>query len=497
MRQRLIICLLTALLAGPVAGLAQSVDSLADKLTSFPSRLFARIQGKTAGLDRQLTRQTEKYLERMARREQRLKKKLSRVDSAAANHLFANADGQYAAMLQKFKRDTSAAKLTSYSGEYQAYTDSLRTSLAFLQQSPQLLAAMGKNAGALQSQLQSSSGQLQQLQGKLQSTDDIKAFVQQRKDQIKEYLSRYTQLPAGLSKEYQGISQDMYYYSSQVREYKEMLNDPDKMEKQALALLSKTRAFQTFMTNNSQLASLFGLPGNAGNAGTPQALAGLQTRDQLQQMVQGQLAGGGPNALQALQDNMQSGASQLDALKDKLNKYGSDGGTIESPDFKPNNQRTKSLFKRLEWGSNLQTAQSSNFFPITTDLGFSLAYKLNNTNSVSIGASGKIGWGKDIQHIAFTWQGIGLRSGLDIKLKGSFFISGGFEYNHQTPFTNLQSVRHLDDWTKSGLIGISKTVSIKSKFFKKTKLQVLWDFLSYQQVPKTQPFVFRAGYVFN
>jgi len=47
------------------------------------------------------------------------------------------------------------------------------------------------------------------------------------------------------------------------------------------------------------------------------------------------------------------------------------------------------------------------------------------------------------------------------------------------------------------LIGISKMVSLKTKFFKKTKLQLLWDFLSGDQLPIAQPILFRVGYSFN
>jgi hypothetical protein len=54
----------------------------------------------------------------------------------------------------------------------------------------------------------------------------------------------------------------------------------------------------------------------------------------------------------------------------------------------------------------------------------------------------------------------------------------------------------LSKWQQSGLVGISKVISIKSKFFKKTKLQLLWDFLSYEQVPRTQALKFRVGYNF-
>ncbi len=59
-----------------------------------------------------------------------------------------------------------------------------------------------------------------------------------------------------------------------------------------------------------------------------------------------------------------------------------------------------------------------------------------------------------------------------------------------------QQINNLDDWQQSGLVGVSKIVSLKSKMFKKTKLQLLWDFLSYQQVPRTQALKFRLRYAF-
>jgi chromosome segregation ATPase len=254
--------------------------------TKLPSGLFGRIQDKVSGIDQRLTQQTEKYLKKMARREARIQKKLSGIDSAAAGNLFSNSSAQYAALLKKIKTDSSGK--TALKGEYQPYTDSLQTSLAFLQQNPQLLSNTGgKTPQQLQSQLQNATGELQQLQTRLGNADEIETYVSQRKQQIKECLSRYTNLPAGLSKEYQGLTQDMYYYRQQVQQYKQLLNDPDKMEKKALGLLSQTPAFQDFMKTHSQLAGLFGLPGNASNVNpsTMAALTGLQTRDQLQQTI--------------------------------------------------------------------------------------------------------------------------------------------------------------------------------------------------------------------
>jgi len=487
----------------PLASYSQQDAGVAatDKIINFPSTFFSRIQGKTADLDKQLTQQTEKYLEKMAKREERLKKKLYKVDSTAAKNLFANSGQQYAALAEKMRQDTGS-KGQSFSGEYQPYTDSLQGTLNFLQKNPQLLGASGTinpQTGTalcpqLQAQLQNSSAQLQALQAKMQDADQIKAYIQQRKQQIGDYISQHASLAGILGKQYQGYNQDVYYYSQQVRQYKEMLNNPDQLEQKALSLLNQLPAFQNFMKNNSQLAGLFNLPGNYGSA---QGLVGLQTRDQVNNLIQGQIAAGGSGGAAALQSNLQSAESQLDDYKDKLSKLGSGSGDIDMPDFKPNEQKTKTFWKRLEYGANFQTTRDNYYFPTVTDLGGSVGYKLSNSSTVGVGASYKIGWGNGIQHIALSSQGAGLRSFIDIKIKGSFSATGGLEYNYTTPFRSMQQLRQWNDWTKSGLIGVTKTVSVKSRVFKKTKVSLLWDFLSYSQIPKTQAVLFRIGYIWK
>ena len=180
-----------------------------------------------------------------------------------------------------------------------------------------------------------------------------------------------------------------------------------------------------------------------------------------------------------------------------MQQMGTNGGSdLDMPEYKPNTQKTKSFLKRLEYGTNIQSAKSNYYFPTTTDIALSVGYKLNEKNTIGIGASYKMGWGKDISHINLSSQGIGFRSFMDMKLKGSFYASGGFEYNYQQPFGSIEQIKYLSVWQQSGLIGISKIVSLKTKYFKKTKLQLLWDVLSYQQVPRTQAVKFRVGYSF-
>jgi hypothetical protein len=164
--------------------------------------------------------------------------------------------------------------------------------------------------------------------------------------------------------------------------------------------------------------------------------------------------------------------------------------------FKPNNQKTKSFFESLEYGSNIQTQRSSYFFPVTTDLGLSVGYKLNDRSIIGVGASYKIGWGRSWNNIAVSQQGVGFRSFIDWKIKGSFWISGGYEQNYRTGMRGIVQPGDSAIWQQSGLIGVSKIITTKSKVLKKTRVQLLWDVLSYQQRPRTNPILFRVGYNF-
>ena len=188
-------------LAGTVTH-AQTVDSAIDKLTNFPSKLFSRINGQTASLNQQLTRQTEKYLQRMARKEAKLRAQLYKADSAKAAALYPNdPQQQYAALLQKFRQDSSRV-FTSMGPEYLPHVDSLQGMLKFLSLNPSALNANPAQLAALQSSL----AQFQQLQARLQAADAVKQFIQSRKAQIQQYLSGYSQLPSGVGNTLQGYN---------------------------------------------------------------------------------------------------------------------------------------------------------------------------------------------------------------------------------------------------------------------------------------------------
>jgi hypothetical protein len=455
---------------------AQQTDSIRTSTT-----YIDKVSASGTSIENKLEKKSSKVLLRLQKQELKLKNKLARTDSAKANAVFGDARQQYASLEQRLQNISSKKYIPSL--------DTLATSLKFLQENPQFL-SVAKNA---RQKLNDASAKIKSLQTEFQKAEEIQKFLKERKDYLKQQLTQ-----SGFAKQFKQLNKTTYYYGEQLNEYKEMIKDHTKAEKKGIELLSKTKLFKDFMRKNSQLASMFRLPFDPNDPNSQASLAGLQSRAQVNGLIQQQLAGAGPNAQAQFRQNMQDAQGQLNQLKNKMSQFGKGSSNTEMPEgFKPNDQKTKSFLKRLELGTNIQSQKANGYFPTTSDIGVSVGYKLNDRSIIGIGGSYKLGWGKDIRHINITHQGIGLRSFIDYKIKGSFWITGGYEMNYRSEFKNIDVLKELNAWQQSGLIGLSKVISLKTKFFKNTKLQLLWDFLSYHQLPRTQPIVFRIGYSFK
>ena len=492
MCKRLAIRLAALLCLSGSAVHAQIGDTLSGRLTNFPTKVFRRVGAQTESLDKEVTRQTIGYLTRAARYEKKLQQRLSALDSNAAKSLFGNSGRDYNALSARVRKDRGHRQVT-IGGQYFPFADTLQGAMAFLQTHPQVLSKAGALSSKEEHDLQTAAGHFQALQAKLQDAEMVKAFVRSRQEQITQFLSVHGGVTTALQKPLAGIQREEYYYSQRLVQYKAMLSDPDALAQRALSMLSQLPAFQSFMRTHSQLGKLFHVPSDYGTGRDPNA---LQTKEAVANAVKNQVGMGGAAGVAALQKSLQSAQSQLDSYKDKLTKLGIGNGDARMPNFKPNDQKTKTFFGRLQFGFDFQLTHYSNYYPSLLALGLNLGYKLGHSNVVGIGAAYQLGTGNGVRDVHFTSQGLGLRSFLDIKVKGSFSATGGFEYNYVTPFSTYQQLRQIQNWQRSGLLGVTKTISTKSKVLKQTTLSMLWDFLSYQNVPRTQPVLFRMGYNF-
>lgn len=458
------------------------LDSTIESLQKIPIKYISKIDNKIDKYSSRITNKTEKTLTKLSRWENKIKTLLEKVSPETAAKLFGNNQTTFSTLLQKLQEGKAIAE--GYKTKYNEYRDKLTTSIKYLEEQKDKL---NKN---LISPINDAKKKLSELEQDVSNTEAVEAFIKERKKQLLNEAVKYI----GNSKYLTKIDKESYYYIETLRNYKELFTDKKKAEEVVLKILNKIPAFTKFAQENSMLASLFRMPGGANNS--PESLAGLQTRESVNSLLQDRIAAGGPNAREQFSQNMQQGQAELNKLKDKVIQAGGSSSDANIPNFKPNNQKSKTFLQRLDFGSNFQFAKNNSLMPTTADIGLSVGYKLNDKSVIGIGASYKMGLGS-IQRISITHQGIGIRSFIDWKLKKQFFISGGFEMNYNAQFKNINQLQTYNDWQQAGLVGLTKKINVKTKFFKGTSIQLLYDMLYRQHNPVSQPVLFRMGYSFK
>ncbi len=455
-----------------------SIFQTLENLQKVPVKYLNAVENKIDKYSNRITGKTEKTLAKLSKWENKIKDILDKVSPETSTKLFGSNATTFSSLLKKIQEGKAVAE--GYKTKYDEYRDKLTTSVKYLEDQKDKLDKKFIEP------INSTKKKLDELEQDVSNTEAVEAFIKERKQQLINEAVKYI----GNSKYLTKIDKESYYYIETLRNYKELFSDKKKAEELVLKLLNKIPAFTSFVENNSMLAQLFGSPNNPASTAS---LAGLQTRASVNALIQNQIAAGGPNAQQQIQENLQQAQTYLTQLKDKIIKSGNADGEI--PDFKPKEVKSKTFFQRIEFGSNFQFVKSNSFLPTVADIALSIGYKLNDKSVVGIGASYKAGLGS-IEHISITHQGIGLRTFIDWKLKKQFFISGGFEINHNAQFRNFDQLQHYNEWQQAGLIGLTKKIPIKTKWTKGTKLQIMYDLLAKQHIPVSQQILFRVGYNF-
>jgi hypothetical protein len=454
------------------------IDSTLLALQKVPAKYINTIDKKIDKYSSRITKKTEKTLTKLAKWESKIKKALEKANPQLAQRLFSNNQLTFAAMLQKFKSGEAIAK--NYKAKYDGYTDKLAVNLKYLEENKDKLdKKLLKPLAAAKAKLDSFSDDSKR-------SEALQQMIKERKKQLLDAAFR----TLGKNKYLSKISKESWYYAETMRNYKQIFTDPDKAEKTVKEVLNKIPFFQNFVKQNSQLAAIFGLPSGAtpGTVSSGEPVLGLQPRASVQNAIRASLGSSG-NVQQMVQKNVQQAQAEINRLKNELIKKGGSGNELSMPDFKPNMQKTKTFWQRIEYGADIQFAKNNSLVPTTSDIAVSIGYKLDDKKIIGFGASYKLGIGT-IDNIKFTNQGVGLRSYLDWKMKKKLFISGGFEMNYNA------AIKNTGAWQQAALLGVTKKINVKTKWCKATKLQLLFDFLARQHKPVSQPVLFRVGYNF-
>ena len=321
---------------------AQEADSTLLKNISITDRALHAIDNKYSLLDKMIQRKTEKMLRRMQKKELALQNKLQQTDSLKAQGLFAGTQAKYQDLLVQLKSPIDK-NINNPLKEYIPGLDSIQTALHFLEHNN-----INLPVNKLQS-LQALGKQIRNVQGSLQKANDVQQYIKEREQQLKNQLEN-----SGVGKKLAFINKEAFYYQQQLAEYKSLLNDKKKLERKLLASVRELPAFKEFMKKNSYLGQLFGLPDNYGSAAS---LIGLQTKDQVQQILAqrfGSILPGSStlsNPGQFVSQQIQGGQQQIQQLQNRVSYLGLGGGSTKDlvmPQFQPNKQKTKKFLKRLD-----------------------------------------------------------------------------------------------------------------------------------------------------
>lgn len=429
--------------------------------------LLEHINKKYNGLAYLLNKKSNKVFAQLQKQEQKLISKLSKLDTSKAKNLQISSSAAYQDLPTQLMKEKGNS--VSAVRNYIPALDSIQAMMSFINGGNGV-----KSVAALQDQLQ--------------IANYTKTFLQNRKQALQVALAG-----TPLAKQLKQVQKTAFYYQQQIQSYRETLKDPDKLQKLALTQLSQLDAFKAFFAKNSQLANIFRMSG-AENELDASSINGLQTRQSMRAALQ-QFESAGANPQQFVQGQVQSATGELQTFKNKLNNAVGGNGEAGMPSFKPNTQKAKSFLQRIELGFNIQSLRPNGLLPVTSDLAFTLGYKLNSQGVIGVGMSYKMGWGNGINNMRLTHEGFGLRSFVDWQIKGGFYISGGYEQNYLQSFSRLSELMNLpiSAWKQSGLIGISKKYKLGKK---KGTLQVLYDFLHFSNQVNTQPVIFRTGFNF-
>lgn len=474
--------ILFCIIAFPVPSLmkAQSIKDTNKTRSTFYTRQYPRkVLGKMQQYQVRIMGKTEKTLKKLIKWENKIRTVLKKADPQMEERLFGNEKKTFTSLLDQLRE--GEANIKDFQVQYDAYLDTLASSLNYLHEDSLHIETDGG--------IDRACNQIPLLRNILGQANYTAQYIKERKTLLIREAGKY--LKQSLITR---ISKEDYYFGEALANYKEIFSDKTRTEQLVKQSLLKIPGFREFMEKHSMLSSMFRMPGSNVDMNSSINLVGLQTRASVQNMIQQRIIAGGPNAANQLRQNLSEAQSRLNEMKDKIMKGGviGSGGEAEIPGFKPNQQKSKTLWQRLEYSFDVQFAKTNGYLPSTTDIAVSIGYRLNDKSVIGAGLSYKMGLGS-IDHIRFSSEGIGLRSYLDWKIKGQWYASGGYEMNYRSAFKSIAELKDAA-WQRSALMGVSRQYKAGRKL--KGEVKLLYDFMAERHVPVESPFVFRVGYKF-
>ena len=446
---------------------------------------FARqTEAKAKTLQKRITRRSDKTIGKLIRQEKQLGTKLSKVDSIANSSFTYSIDSlkSFRKLLKnkKLKLPDQYNKLTQYT----PMLDSAKCLLKYFGVNNLSSEIQGSVSHGIQNSLQ----ELTNLEKALQYTGQLEQYIHNRKAELSSIFSKYDGLV-----EYNGIlkkwGKQYYYYTETIKNYKTLFNDRSRAQAEVLKLANKFPAFQDFMQQYGELSAVF-------NNNSSQDLSGLQTRAEVNGLINGQMTSFGAKGKELVSQKIEE---TKELLSDALGKCPVISEASSVPDFKPNNQKTKTLLQRIEFGIDMQINRKTQKLPTSASMGFNVGYKLTDKASFGAGVSTNLNIGSNWKHPDPNAEQLCFRSFAEYNIAKEFYLRGGWERQFTQTISNIDYLNQNGFYRESALLGISRKLSLPGKmpFMKKPmngRVILMYDFLHNRHLPETPAIIFRIGY---
>jgi DNA-binding protein H-NS len=455
-------------------------------------RYLKKIERKNDRYVKQQEKKTHKLLTNLSEKEKAIYETLdsTKLDSSFVENSFSKIEERFAseeitpeAALKKLSGPVSIDKSISLnnipenlSGDIKDYLKQQITTSTFLADTN------CTTCKKLKEQTAKAKQNIAKTSEKLDRLKSVQDDIKKHQETLKNYGVNTPEL-AGKLKD---IDRSCYYYTQGMNGFKDLYTNPTKgIESSMLKNLSFNKDFKIFQTQFTALPiSTSALSGNA----MPD-MTGYQTKAQVQAMLPQNAQGISADAKAQLINNMQSGLTKFTELRDEKPDLSM---LKDKPKFKVNPFKGMPLRKRLVLGFTFQPQVKKINEPFIIDLGATLGFKLTERLTPMIGVTTKTGFGKDIHHLAFSYEGIVAKAGLDTKLCYGFSFQAWYEATWR-PYSVYIAESHLVNYPQPSLIaGICNTYKISKKV--NGTFMIGYDFFYTKHTPYTSPWVIRLGW---
>jgi hypothetical protein len=456
-------------------------------------RYLKKIEKKNDRYVKQQEKKTHKLLANLSAKEKALYETLdsTKVDSSLVKNSFSKIEDRFEkedvnpeSALTKLSQPISLEKSISIntvpeklSGDIKDYLKQQITTSTFLADTN------CSTCKKLKEQTAKTKQNISKTSAKLDRLKSIQDDIKKHQETLKNYGVSTPEFADKLK----GIDKSCYYYTQGQNGFKDLFTNPAKgVESSMLKNLSFNKDFKIFQTQFTALPfSTSALSGS-----TMPDMTGYQTKAQVQAMLPQNAPGISPDVKAQLINNMQSGLTKFTELRDEKPDLSM---LKDKPNFKVNPFKGIPLRKRLVPGFTFQPEIKKMNEPFIIDLGITLGFKLTERLTPIIGVTTKAGFGKDIYHIAFSYEGIVAKAGLDTKLCYGFSLQGWYEATWRPYPTYLSKENHPTNYPQPSLIaGICNTYKISKKV--NGTFMIGYDFFYNKHTPYTSPWVIRLGW---